>query len=149
VIVLRINRQQTLELFFIFSLFLLSTVSSFLHFIWLIPPLVLFESALWLILAVILIRRLKENGKIPVFIAGLKRNWIIFPFLIYSGLSIAWSISREITLYRWLILVFTITGSAYLGLRYNPKEILKFLAGFGVLILFVSTIVVIILPSVG
>ena len=144
-----IKRQQMVGLFFIFSLFFLSNISAFINIIWLIPPLVIFETFIWLLLAVTASFLLWKNNLYPIFIENLKRNWIILPFLIYTGLSIFWSIAWAISFYRWLILVFTFIAGAYLGLRYNLREFVNFLTGFGILILLMSSILVFFVPSIG
>jgi exopolysaccharide production protein ExoQ len=141
--------QQTLELLLIFGLFFLSNASAFLYVAWLTPEIVFMELVIWLVLATFSVWILSKQNLISDFFENLKRNWIILPFLIFSGLSIFWSVFWEISLYRWLILLFTIITGAYIGLRYNMKEIVKLLSVFGVYILFLSSILVFFVPDIG
>jgi exopolysaccharide production protein ExoQ len=141
--------QQTLELLLIFGLFFLSNASAFLYVAWLTPEIVLMELVIWLILAAFSVWILSKQNLISDFFENIKRNWIIFPFLIFSGLSIFWSVYWEVSLYRWLILIFTIITGAHIGLRYDIKEIVKLLSVFGVYILFLSAILVFFMPKFG
>ena len=96
--------------------------------------------------------RLDSEERITSYLISLRilrRNWIILPFLIFSGLSIFWSVYWQISLYRWLILLFTIIAGGYIGLRYNLKEIIKLLSVFGVYILFLSSLLVFFMPDIG
>ena len=146
---LRKNYQQTLELLLIFSLFFLSNASAFFHVVWLVPEIVYLEVVVWLILAALSFWILSRHGLTPNFFENLKRNWIILPFVIFSGLSVFWSVYWEISLSRWLILLFTIITGAYIGLRYNIREIIKLLSVFGVYVLFLSSILVFFIPQIG
>jgi len=122
---LRKNHQQNLELLLIFSLFFLSNATAFIHVVWLVPEIVFIESAVWLMLALFSAWILSRHNLISKFFENLRRNWIILPFVIFSGLSIFWSVYWEISFSRWLILLFTIITGAIIGLRYNIKEIIK------------------------
>jgi exopolysaccharide production protein ExoQ len=74
---------------------------------------------------------------------------MILPFLIFSGLSIFWSVYREVSLYRWLVFFCTIITGAYIGLRYDIREIVKLLSVFGIYILLLGSILVFLMPHIG
>jgi exopolysaccharide production protein ExoQ len=116
---------------------------------WLVPTLVMVGTVFWLMLTMLAVWVLNKQNLIYKFIEHLKRNWIIFPFLIFGGLSIFWSVHREVSLYRWLTLVCTVITGAYIGLRYDIKEIIKLLSVFGVYILLLSSILVFFVPQLG
>ena len=141
--------QQTLELLLIFGLFFLSNASAFIYVVWLTPEIVFMEVVIWLILATLSLWMLSKQNLVSNFFDKLKRNWIILPFLIFSGLSFFWSVYWEISLYRWLILLFTIITGAYIGLRYNIREVIKLLSVFGIYILFLSSVLVFFMPNIG
>ncbi len=143
------KHQQTLDLFLIFFMFFLSNASAFIHVVWLVPEIVLIQTVIWLILAILSAWILSKNDLISIFWGGLKRNWFILPFLIFSGFSIFWSVYWEVSLYRWLILICTIITGAYIGLRYTIREIVKLLSVFGIYILFLSSILVFFVPDLG
>ena len=143
------NYRQTLDLLLIFGLFFLSNILAFGYTFWLVPPLVMIETLLWLVLTILCVWILNKHKIMPEFIERFKRIWIILPFLIFSGLSILWSIYWEISLYRWLMLVCTIIAGGYIGLRYDMKEIVRLLSVFGIYILFLSSILVFLVPRIG
>ncbi len=138
------------SLLIVFISYFLSNVSAFYgSIIWLTPPLVLGESIIWLVLTSLCIWILNKQHNITQFLEKFKRNWIILPFLIFSGLSIFWSIYWQISLYRWMILFCTIITGGYIGLHYDIKNIIKLLSIFGILILLVSSIYVFFIPTIG
>jgi exopolysaccharide production protein ExoQ len=81
--------------------------------------------------------------------AVLPKTWLILPFLLFSGLSIGWSVDWQISLSRWLILISSIAVAAYLGLHYDMKRIVKALSVFGALILLLSAVLVFLIPRIG
>jgi exopolysaccharide production protein ExoQ len=145
----RIRHKGNPEELLAFVLFFMSNVSAFIAVIWLNPRLVLVEFLLWLILAALSIWFLIKNGLFVKFLESLKRKWIILPFLIFSCLSVIWSVYWEVSIYRWLIFLCTIITGGYIGFRYNIKEIIKILSILGIFILFVSFIIILFIPSIG
>jgi len=141
--------QQISDLLLLFITFFLSNFSAFIHYIWLIPEVVLIETAIWLIVAIVIVWILKRHGLLSVFVANLGKNWIILPFAAYAGFSIFWSVSWEISLSRWLILLFTIITGGYIGLRYTMDELVRYLSVFGVYILVVSSLFILLIPDLG
>jgi exopolysaccharide production protein ExoQ len=143
------NYTQFFGLLLTFILFFLSNASAFFYAVWLTPEIVFIESIIWLILAILAAWILTRQRLTSIFFENLKMNWIILPFLVFSGLSIFWSVYWEISLYRWLILSCTIITGGYIGLRYDMKKIIKLLSVFGVYILFLSVLTVFFAPRVG
>lgn len=141
--------QKISDLLYVFNLFFLSNLSAFFYIAWLTPEFVYIETILWLLLAPISVWFLFKNNLLYKFLEISRRNWFIFPFLIYSGLSIFWSVYWEISLSRWLIFLITIIAGAYIGLRYDIREIVILLSVFGVFILLLSSLVVFFWPLVG
>jgi exopolysaccharide production protein ExoQ len=145
------NKYQYIPgLLIVFFSFFLSNVSAFYGpIVWLTPPLVLGESVFWLVLAALTVWAFDNQHTIGQFLEYLKNNWIILPFLIFSGLSIFWSIYWQISLFRWVILFCTIITGGYIGLRYDIKNIVKLLSFFGIFILVVCSIYVFFIPHIG
>jgi exopolysaccharide production protein ExoQ len=140
---------HSLELLLVFGLFFLSNIPVLFQIIWLYPRFIPIECVLWLVFAVLCLWGLYRLGMVPVFIAQLRQNWIIIPFLIFSGLSIFWSVYWQISLYRWLVLLSTLIAGGYIGLRYDLKRIVELLSIFGIAILGMSLLVVLFLPNIG
>ncbi len=141
--------QKFLDQLLLYSLFFLSNVSAFFYLAWLTPDFVFLEVVFWLIVAVIAVWILNKYGLASTFFEGCRRNWFIFPFLVFSGFSILWSVYWQVSLSRWLILICTIMTGGYIGLRYNIREIVKFLSIFGIFVLSLSSIFVFFLPHIG
>jgi len=141
--------QPLPDFFLVFSMLFLSNASVLLNVLWLFPGIVEFEFVAWLILTVILLWNMNNESSLQIFFATLKKNWTIFPFVIFSGISIFWSVYWEISFYRWSILCFTIIAGAYIGLKYDIKGIVKLLSAFGVFVLFASTLLVVFAPRIG
>ncbi|MGB8982379.1 MAG: O-antigen ligase family protein [Anaerolineales bacterium] len=143
------NYRQIPDLLLVFGLFFLSNILAFFGAFWLAPELVIVETLFWLMLTILSISILSRHGLIPAFFENLKIHWLMLPFLIFSGLSVFWSIYWEISLYRWLILLCTVITGAYIGLRYSLREIIKLLSVFGIYILLLSSIFVFLVPKIG
>jgi exopolysaccharide production protein ExoQ len=141
--------QIVLDQVLIFSLFFLSNASAFFYLVWLTPEFVYLEAIFWSILTAIAVWILNKYGLMSSFFENCRENWIIFPFLLFSGFSIFWSVYWEVSVSRWLILIFTVITGGYIGLRYSVKEIIKYLSAFGMFVLLLSTIFVLFLPKVG
>jgi O-antigen ligase len=141
--------ERTSDWLLIFSVFFISSLSSFISVIWLNPQLVFGETVSLFMLAGLSLWLSNKYNLLPKFIKSLKINWYIFPFLIFAGLSIFWSINWLISLLRWLFLVFTIIIGGYIGLRFDVKKIIGLLSGFGFYVLFLSAIIIILLPQAG
>ena len=146
---LRKSYQKILDELLIFILFFLSNALAFVHVVWIVPEIVLMVTVALFVLAAFFLWTMKKDNMLSDFLENLKRNWIILPFFIFSGCSIFWSVFREISFYRWLILLFTIITGGYIGSRYTIREIIKLLSVFGVYILFLSSILIFFMPDIG
>lgn len=145
-----LNRyRHTLDLLLIFSLLFLSNILAFWYAFWLVPPLVLLVVVFLLILTALSVWILYKKNLAQDFLQNLRQNWMILPFLIFSGFTIFWSVNQEISVYRWLTLICTIITGGYIGLRYPINEIVRFLAVFGVYIIILSSIFVFFIPDIG
>ena len=143
------NYKKILNELLIFILFFSSNALAFFHVIWLVPEIVLMDAVVLFMLSAFFLRTMVMDNTLSIFLESLKKNWIILPFLIFAGLSILWSVYWQVSLLRWLILVFTIIAGGYIGTRYTIKEIVKLLSIFGIYILFLSSLVILIRPGLG
>ncbi len=141
--------QEISDLLLIFSLFFIANASAFFFVLWLSPKFVALEFVLWVVLTMISFWYLKKDDNLTNFIDFFKKNWFILPFLAFSGLSILWSVYWEISLARWLMLLFTIIAGGYIGLKYDLKNLVKLLSIFGIFILVFSALLVFFVPRVG
>ncbi len=141
--------QQVLELLLIFGMFFLSNIAVVINVIWFDPTLVLIQAVSWGILAFFSILILNKHHLLTVFGDVIRKNWIILPFTVFAGLTIFWSVDRQISFHRWLTFLLTIVAGGYIGLRYSFKEIVKFLSIFGIYILLLSVLLVLFVPKIG
>ena len=134
----------------LFFVFLFSSITAFINsIIWLSPIIVLIDTILLSVCVFLCIWNLRRLNILANFIIIIKRNWIVLPFLIYAGFSVFWSISQDISFYRWLILVFTIIIGGYIGLKNNIDEIIWSLSVFCLCIVLLSFLLVIFIPDIG
>jgi O-antigen ligase len=143
------NSQKFLDLLLVFGFLFLSNATAFFFVVWIVPEIVFMELVVWLIFTAFSIWILKSSNRASDFWENLRRNWVILPFLVFSGLSIFWSIYWEVSLYRWLILVCTVIAGGYIGLRYGVREIVRLLSVFGLYILLLSLVVILFMPKFG
>lgn len=140
---------RTSDFLLVFNLFFFANASAFFSLFWLSPEYITFNFLLWFVLAVITVWMLNRGHLLANFIIQLKRNWTIFPFLIFAGVSIFWSVYWQISLFQWLILVFVIIAGGYIGLKYDLKKIIEFLSVFAICILLFVAFLVFFVPDVG
>lgn len=143
------QRNRILLLFVVFSVLLLSNVSVFFRMLWLIENVVFVQSGLFILFAGILMLVLYKEELLGELVSGLKRNWFVFPFLLFALGSIYWSINKEVSTARWAIFLSTLLIGGFLGLKYSQKEILTIFSAFSLLILALSTLVLVFYPSFG
>ena len=143
------GNQQALDFLLFFAALFISNSLAFFAVLWIYPEFLIIVFVLWFVLLMVTVWLLKEEKFKSNFFENLNRNWIVFPFLIFSGISVFWSVYLEISLLRWLILLFTIIIGGYFGMKYDIKEIVKILSVFGIFILIFSAILVFFVPRVG
>lgn len=143
------NHRQTPELFLIFGSLFLSNSLVIAYAFWIVPLLVMLDSAVWLVLTIFFLWLLIKRKLVSAFLEILKKNWVILPFLVFSGLTIFWSVDWQVSLLRWFVLLCTIIAGGYIGLRYDIKEITKLLSVFGIYVLFLSTALVLFFPDLA
>ena len=136
-------------LFFIFITLLLSNASSFFRVIWLIPQVVIVQSILFLILSAISIWLMYKEDFLFTFIHSLRKNWVVIPFLVFSLISIFWSIGKESSIFRWIIFLSTFILGGYFSLKYSKREIIKIVSVFNIMLLGLSTFFILTLPSLS
>ncbi len=141
--------QKFSDYLLVFAAFLFANVSAFFIPIWLSQEFVVFEFVLWSFLGAITVLIMSRIKFLSDFIITLKLNWIIIPFIVFSGISVFWSAYWEISLLRWLILLFTILIGGYIGFKYDLKVIIKFLSVFGIILLLFAALLVAFIPTFG
>jgi exopolysaccharide production protein ExoQ len=141
--------QKISDILLIFNASLFSNYSAFFVPLWLSNDLLIFQFIPWVLMAIITMLLLYKEKMIPFFLNNLMRNWNILPFIIFSGFSVAWSVYWEISLYRWLLLVFSVIIGGYIGLKYDLKKILRLLSLFGIYILLFAGILILFVPDIG
>lgn len=137
------------ELFFIQVVFFFANLSVFLTALWLVPAIVLTKSILIVICSLIAVWLIFKTGQMDQFITLLKKNWVIFPFVVFAFFSIFWSVQQDVSIYRWIIFVSILIIGAYMGIRFSLKELLTNLSVFGLLVMFVSSLIVVLYPRYG
>ncbi len=146
---LSIWKYRLSELLPVYLSLLMANISAFLLVIWLLPQFVFFVFILWLLVAFVLLGFLHRQNMLKKFLDRFKQNAILLPFLIYSGLSVLWSLYWQISLLRWSILIITVLSGGYIGLLYGLQGTIKHLSVFGIYVLLLSTVLVFLAPSIG
>jgi len=141
--------RQISDKLLIFCLFFIANASALFYVYWLLPEFVIIELVFWFFLSVASIWYMKQDERLNLFAGTLRTNWYIFPFLIFSAISILWSVSWDISAYRWLMLLFTIISGGYIGLKYDLSKLVHLLSMFGIFILSFATLLVIFKPDIG
>ena len=137
------------DTFLFFAALILSNIPVLFLPIWLLPQIVFPVAFLWIVFTVFVIYKLMRKNLSTSFLIVLKENWLIFPFVIYSAVSLSWSVAPEISIARWLTLICTIVFCGYIGVQYSLSQISDALAMFGAYLLMLCVAMIISVPDVG
>lgn len=117
--------------------------------LWLLPDVVTLEAIVWVMLAFAAFWAIKSRMGGGVYRSALAQCRYFFPFIVYSGVSIFWSVYWEISFGRWLVLIVTTICGIYLGVRYPFRRIVRFLAIFNLFLLAFSGFYAFFYPDIG
>jgi exopolysaccharide production protein ExoQ len=143
----KIRRNNNILILFL-SLFA-ANITVFHGVIWLFPQIVLFLFFIWFFLALACFLIIRQRRFHRVFISFALENSHILPFLIFAGLSIFWSVAWQVSLLRWLTLFATLIVGVYLGYRYPPVDIFRFISLFIAGLFLFNVFYVVLLPDFG
>lgn len=143
------KNRKTWETLFVLIVLVLANASVVFRVIWLVPAVMIGQAVLLILCAAVALWVLYKQDRLAGFWASLRRNWFIFPFLVFSFLSIFWSIQPVSSIFRWLIFVTTIILGGFMGLRSTLRENLNTLSAFSVMILVLSGLFIVLLPSLA
>jgi exopolysaccharide production protein ExoQ len=107
------------------------------------------EIALWFFLFLTMVYSLRQNNQFTNYLLVWRRNRFIALFILLALGSVFWSIDFIATVFRVLELVFATLVGAYIGMRYRPSQLLKFLFWFGAILLMLSIALVFAAPKAG
>jgi exopolysaccharide production protein ExoQ len=107
------------------------------------------ELVLWGLTMVILMTILFLEHDFFNFLQTLKRNWFLLLFIGLAFLSIGWTISFEITIYKSLALLSVSILAVYIGHSFRLPQIIRILTMYYALLVTLNLIYVILLPSFG
>jgi exopolysaccharide production protein ExoQ len=107
------------------------------------------EVFLWGSVGVFILFTLKRHGILGDFSKLWRKEIALLLFLLFSFLSLFWSVSFINSLYRLSIFFFSSLAGAYIGFRYGLRGLLRILFWTGAIIIMLSFAMAIFVPSVG
>jgi len=99
------------------------------------------------ILVIIAFFILWKRNELKGFITIWKKNWLVIAFLVFGIFSFTWSTFLLGTLQKILQLLLTTILAAYFGFRFSNKQMLSSLFTFSFFIVFLSFLLILILPG--
>lgn len=127
----------------------LANMGAFLAPIWLIEPIVFLEAFAWVFLSLVLFGVLYKQGLVHEYYKDHKGMLALIMFAVFSGISIIWSVNKDVSLARWFVLLGTLIYGWYWGAKYNFYQILRQLSIFGAVLLAGSGLIIILIPDIG
>jgi exopolysaccharide production protein ExoQ len=143
------NSPQKINRALLFAALGASNLTVLAGIYWIAPVFVYISAALWLALGAISLALMGRYRLLGDFGARLRDNWHLLPFMLFAAFSIFWSISPDISLARWLVLLGAVLTGAYLGLRLTLREFVRDLSVFAVIFLLASAVFVVFFPQTG
>lgn len=103
----------------------------------------------WLFLSVLAVNDMKRRDVLEEFAKRWQKNLFVAGFVLLALLSVLWSMSPVMTLFRALELFFATLLASYLGLRYSSEQVVDVLFWFGAVLLILSIAIVYSAPGTG
>ena len=101
----------------------------------------------WILLTILIIQILRKDGAWKTYVTQWQKEKVLLAFLLFAFLSIFWSVSPSASFYRVTILWLSAFSGAYIGFRYDMKQILEMLFWFGVGVITLSIGLSLLLPK--
>lgn len=118
-LLMQTQSHQRQDILLAFTALFAANIAVLLGAFWLTPQFVFFSFLIWILLAFTCVLIVRQQRITANFFALFLENWHILPFLMFSALSISWSVVWQVSLARWFTLVATLIVGAYLGFRYR------------------------------
>ena len=112
-------------------------------------PVAAIEIALAFGLGAVLLLFLRCGGRLHAYAAMWRKTPVLLLFTAFALLSIAWSISPTVTLYKWTMFALATLAGSYLGFRFSARGILEVLFWYGAIVLILSAAMALIVPPAG
>ena len=71
---------------------------------WLLPGVMQADAAAWIVLAAVCILMARRDGRLPLLLTRMAGAWTLWPFVLFAGLTVFWSIAWQVSLSRWITL---------------------------------------------
>ncbi len=107
------------------------------------------EIMLWILVTAGLAYFLLRDHLVRDYFSIWCKNWLLAVFILLAIISIVWSVSPLVTLFRALELLFATLVAAYLGTRFETEQIMELLFWFGAGVFILSIALVFGAPKTG
>jgi O-antigen ligase len=104
---------------------------------------------IWGLIAFVALLLLIQSGNRHAYWLSWKRNGLLAAFILYSIISISWSVVPERSMHTVSIMVASSISAAVLAALYPPKAIMKILLYFMVVCAVLSFVAVVFFPAIG
>jgi hypothetical protein len=145
---------QTLELFALFFIVALVNMNSFIR-IRQFPEVDNYSDHEWdyiivaLIAVLLMIFVLRENQLLDQYLTAWKHNKLLILFLLYSVITLFWTVYFPATLYKLIFLLFSTLAGAYVAVRYRLSGVADILVWVGGIFAVLSVLIVVYFPFIG
>jgi exopolysaccharide production protein ExoQ len=110
---------------------------------------VLPEIIFWILVGVLFLWIPKQKKNIYIYIYAWRRNWILLGFIFIAICSIFWCAYPLVAIYKVFVLIACSTISAYIGINFPGKTLIKKLSYFFVFVIILSYSLALLIPVVG
>ena len=107
------------------------------------------EILIWVLLLILILYVMHKRDLFENYVLIWRKHPVLIAFILFSIISIFWSITWTGTLYRSLALLFTTFVAVYLGRRYSLEELIQILFWVGVIVVIASFFLAMVYPNVG
>ena len=110
---------------------------------------VLPECVAWILVGILFLWMANQKKNFKLYINAWGKNWIVLSLILFAIISISWSENSLISLYKVFVLVVCSILTAYIGVTFSNKTLLRKLSYFLILAIGLSYILALFFPAIG
>ena len=114
-----------------------------------LDPIATLEIAVAFGLGATLVLLLRRAGLLRTYMELWRRHLLLVLFSALAFLSVLWSVSPSVSLYKWTVFALGTLVGSFLGFRFSARGLLEVLFWYGAFVLILSAAIALIIPVAG
>jgi O-antigen ligase len=107
------------------------------------------ELAGWFLTTLLVLRLMQPEGNLLTYRRKWRQQPLLIAFLAICTASLLWTVDQTVTLFRVAVILNSTVIAAYIGMRWRPVELLRYLSWFAIAVVLASCCMVLTEPMLG